>query len=418
MQMKRLGLLVLLVLLLPAVLGYAQDDGLDVGENAFGEVTAAGQVVSFALNNNSPQSVTIQVLALTEGFLPTVTIVDPAGVVQTTNVNPNNLTILETDAVLTVTGLYTIEVGSSNNSTGQFVISVQGGEAITPPLPLNIGVEEEGTLDTAAPTVQYTFDGVPSEILLLTIRSLSPTSGPFVILQHSETGEILAQVSTLLIGAQFRIPAGSQNYVLSLSQGAQTLADQYTVCLETESETARCPGEGAPTPTVGAPTATPIPIILPTLPTTGACVIATAGAGSVNVRSGPGLNFSIITVLPYTTFATVLGRLADSSWYNIDFNGTIGWVSGTVVRLGGDCSTVPTVTPPPPSATATPTGTLTVTATATTDPNATETATPPDETETIIPPGDPTMTATATETEIPPTEEPTATATNTEVPPT
>jgi uncharacterized protein YraI len=61
----------------------------------------------------------------------------------------------------------------------------------------------------------------------------------------------------------------------------------------------------------------------------------------VNIRSGPGLTFTVTSRLNTGQTATVLGRSVDSGWWLIDINGTRGWVFGLLVILSGDRSSVP-----------------------------------------------------------------------------
>jgi len=54
--------------------------------------------------------------------------------------------------------------------------------------------------------------------------------------------------------------------------------------------------------------------------------------GAVNIRSGPGLNFTVIGTLNADTVASIVGRNADSSWWQIKISGDdTGWVSNAVV---------------------------------------------------------------------------------------
>lgn len=95
---------------------------------------------------------------------------------------------------------------------------------------------------------------------------------------------------------------------------------------------------GCPTPvTPTQPTATDIP--LPELPTSGACVLATQGQTRVNVRSAPSTNDAIVGQIEPAGVYNVMGQttMPDGVWYQI----SSGWVAGFVVRLGGDCSTLP-----------------------------------------------------------------------------
>ena len=83
----------------------------------------------------------------------------------------------------------------------------------------------------------------------------------------------------------------------------------------------------------------------------GSCQVASAHGQSINVRSGPGTNFNIVTQLAPNMTGLVIGRLPDNSWFQANVGGVLGWVSATVVILGGNCAGVsvvnlPTAVPP------------------------------------------------------------------------
>ena len=78
------------------------------------------------------------------------------------------------------------------------------------------------------------------------------------------------------------------------------------------------------------------PPSLPDLPTSGACVLATIDADPVNIRQGTSTDTAIVGQISPLQVYSVIGRNADSSWFQIDG----GWVAGFVTRRGGDCSTL------------------------------------------------------------------------------
>ncbi|MEO8394969.1 MAG: SH3 domain-containing protein, partial [Chloroflexota bacterium] len=87
----------------------------------------------------------------------------------------------------------------------------------------------------------------------------------------------------------------------------------------------------------------------------------------LNLRTGPGINYNIISLLATGTVAPITGRVGDNSWYQIRVGVTTGWVSSAYVTLYGNCQNVgiPPIPPTPtPYFTATyqPTSTLTKTA--------------------------------------------------------
>lgn len=56
--------------------------------------------------------------------------------------------------------------------------------------------------------------------------------------------------------------------------------------------------------------------------------------GTINIRSGPGTNFDVIGTLNANVSIPVTGRNADDTWWQIEINnGSIGWVSDTVVQV-------------------------------------------------------------------------------------
>lgn len=114
---------------------------------------------------------------------------------------------------------------------------------------------------------------------------------------------------------------------------------------------------------------------------------------ATNVRAEASLSADPIDLLPANSLVSVVGRTAESDWWQIETDGGPGWVSATVVEFVGQESDVTLI-----QATATLTPTLTATPTRT--PTPTKTATPAP-TDTPSPTATPTDTATPTVTPTP-----------------
>ncbi|MBN1218015.1 MAG: SH3 domain-containing protein [Anaerolineae bacterium] len=74
--------------------------------------------------------------------------------------------------------------------------------------------------------------------------------------------------------------------------------------------------------------------------------------GAVNIRSGPGLNYTVMGTLNANTAMPIVGRNGDASWWQIEItNGAVGWVSDAVVSTSntGDVPMVESPAPPPAS---------------------------------------------------------------------
>lgn len=356
---------------------------VNIGENKTGEITAVAPTATYALTVSSPQLASLQVISLTPGFAPMLRILTFDGAVQQTVPNLNNATLIQTTAGFSTAGQYLLEVAGANGSIGQFVLSVQGGPELPPPVPLVVGLPISNAVQAEAPFQFFSFLASPSDVLVLSVKAdnvnnATPISGPLVTLRDTATNTILASSSTRLIGSRLRIPPGTINFLVEIAHGGSPVSEPFTICLAPENGTIVCPGDvpaisvvptSALPPTIAPPTATPY--VPPFIPPGGPCMVASSRGQSINIRSGPGLDFAIVGQLAPGITAPVQARLPDSSWYQINLNGLIGWVSATVVIAGGNCVGVTVATLPPP---ATPSGTLS-TSTATSTTTATATAT-------------------------------------------
>lgn len=66
----------------------------------------------------------------------------------------------------------------------------------------------------------------------------------------------------------------------------------------------------------------------------------------LNVRSGPGTNYSIVVALPGGSTVDIIGKNSDASWWFIAFNGNTGWVSAPFTT-SANTENVPLVDAPP-----------------------------------------------------------------------
>lgn len=108
------------------------------------------------------------------------------------------------------------------------------------------------------------------------------------------------------------------------------------------------------TPTVPAPTATHTPVPpkptatnTPALPTPTRTGVPTKAQPTLTVSvdtsvySGPGLDYAIVGSLEAGDTVVVVGRNADSSWWQIRFQGGTGWVPDTEVNASSGAYDVP-----------------------------------------------------------------------------
>lgn len=115
------------------------------------------------------------------------------------------------------------------------------------------------------------------------------------------------------------------------------------------------PAQATPIPqevTVIEATVTPEPTQEPPSPTPAPAARLTAGQ-NVNVRQGPGTNYSTIGSLRAGQSFEITGKNAAGDWWQITFNGQPGWVIANLVSASGDTDAVPVaqnIPQPPPTA--------------------------------------------------------------------
>ena len=75
-----------------------------------------------------------------------------------------------------------------------------------------------------------------------------------------------------------------------------------------------------------------VQVSVPNAPTTstGFSLRATA---NLNIRSGAGVTFSRLSILPNNATATIIARNANNTWWLVNYNGVTGWVSSSFIAL-------------------------------------------------------------------------------------
>lgn len=330
--MKRCLPLLFLLLLMAAPTALAQETIL-IGENKLGEISATNPQPAYLFNAQTNQTVEIEILGVSAGLAPTITLLTPQGAVLQFIGNPTNASSVKGTVTFTQAGTYTIQVATSNGSQGQFVISVTDTAPQIPPTPLNLDETVTGEV-ASTQRIAYSFTSAPDAPLVLNFTRVEGPLGLKVELNRADSTPV-ALLSSELLSTSLTLPPGDNiAYLLIITnETPDSLPIGYTLNLT----------KAAPTDTTA----------LPELPTTGACVLATQGQ-VINVRPGPGTNYNPpITTIPASGVYNVVGRNEDSSWWKINYGGGEGWVGGGVTRRGGNCSNVPVVSYPPPPPTET-----------------------------------------------------------------
>lgn len=119
---------------------------------------------------------------------------------------------------------------------------------------------------------------------------------------------------------------------------------------EADQPEAPAPEQQPAEPTV-EPTATPIPQPTDTPTPEGASINIVQ---NMNIRNGPSTDYPIVGAAAVGESFKILGRNQDSTWYQIEFSGNLGWIFGPLVEVLGNTNVIPFAQAPPAPPTPTP----------------------------------------------------------------
>lgn len=285
----------------------------------------------YTFNGMEGDLITARIISLTDGFSPTLSLNSPAQQqLASSSSDPFSpgASGARIDLRLTESGNHALLVGSIGGSQGNYVLTLDGAQT-PPPAMLTGALSPAEFLLTPEGTIEpFSFAANPDALLDFSLSA----DFAFTATVRTEDGRLVAILTgDTLQGASLQLAAGMETYEVMVTPLEDIIEGTVVAGLDTGPVTA---GPAAPDHSPAEPGA-PLPA--------DQCVVV-ASAGGVNVRSGPSTNFSAIGTLAPNAFAPATGIY--QNWYEIDYNGQIGWVSATVVTPNGPCDMLPAATPP------------------------------------------------------------------------
>lgn len=370
------SILVWLFLVVFGSVAFAQDaTPIQMEQNIIGELTIDASSAAYAFTTNGDETADIQVLALSPDFAPRFRVVNPAGVEIFVASNADSQSLLLGSVSFADAGVYTIEVSGENGALGQFVLSLQPGEALPEAVELIANQPVSDTVGGAAPIRVYHFSTTLTDSAVLTILSEKPDWGVLTSLYDETLGRTIATHDAGIHDVVYRLSPGEGSYRVEVRASGEPSDTAYSICFGT------CEGS-----LLASQTQEVTVLETPEVAAVN-CTVASATGGTINVRSGPGTQYTIIGNLAAAQTYPALGQLAGGGWFQVSLpNGQSGWIASSVTRLEGDCAGLAIVAAPgnaalaptqqptqPPAATQPSSSGSSPTATATLTPSATPT---------------------------------------------
>ena len=194
---------------------------ITIGGSATDELTATTPTIRFGFVIEEPQQVDIRLFPVTEGFVPTVTVIGPSGaqIVSSATLSEEGAIELMPDLRH---GIHQIVV---TGGTGRFLLLLEAVAPAAPPIPLLDGQITPGQVNSNQPLVTYSFSS-GFDPLIMVIDGGTGIFGPSVTLKDAATGDVLATIGDRMTGVQLRLPSPQTNYLLEVAlSGASTSTD-------------------------------------------------------------------------------------------------------------------------------------------------------------------------------------------------
>lgn len=341
MQKARYFLFLLLAMALSVAggVGMAQGGVLNYGDTQMHQISAESPQALFSFNGNADEVVTVYALGWIESFQPTLTVLGPTG--QLAFSNDDALTPMGNDARATVklpaAGAYSILVGSTTGSAGEFTIALRlttpGISTALSDAPVTLTIPPGGDKQT------YSISGSPEGTTSLQIASNTVDFGVAGYVSAPD-GQILMAFDGALPSVNITLPVNNTGmpYILVIHAADETQSGEVTI---------QAGGSGdstSTTPDTSTSTTTDQTTDSQNQPPADQCA-AVAGDGGLNVRSGPSTDYQVLTTIAPNGYLIVNGQ--NNGWYSGPISGgATGWVAGSVITLVGPCSNLAFVEAP------------------------------------------------------------------------
>jgi uncharacterized protein YraI len=180
----------------------------------------------------------------------------------------------------------------------------------------------------AEPTQVFTFNTDPSRLTSILIE-ITPVNADVQIEVRNATGKAIATLRTPLEHVCLTFGPGDELHEVTVVSLPETTGTVTITLSNAPCEFGEVTAQVTPAPTVQF---TPVTI-------EGAC--AASSPGNVNIRSGPGTDFSVVALLPASQPIEVIGQNEDGSWFAVQSEFVQGWVAAFVVVVTGPCDDLP-----------------------------------------------------------------------------
>lgn len=345
-RLKRHGLLSALLILALAFTGeltFAQASGvIAYGSAVTGTLSAEAPIAIYTFNANPGDLITAQVIAISPGLQPTLSLLSPTQQQLATGADDfysPGPGISRVSYRLVQTGTHFLTVGSVDGTGGEFVLRLDADGPVVA-TGLGPGTSTEANIPLGAPSQTYSFNADPAAPTTITIGTTDPDFAFTVEIRDADGQLVALLASGVLQSLSLTLAPGEGSYEVTVSALDPTMEGTVTFLVDAAPEdVVEVPpaGESVPsvTPTLSSSPSDPVP-------SSDVCQVTSGGNHSVNLRGGPGTAYAVVGSLEVGVYLDVLGYYSapDGVWYKVDY-GPEAWVRNDVAAATGPCDTLP-----------------------------------------------------------------------------
>jgi uncharacterized protein YraI len=307
---------------------------ISYGQGVLAQMIPGAPMLSYRFAGQAGDLVRADLIAFTPGLDPVLYLISPDGQPLAFSDNlPFSLT--PGDAGITFalpdSGTYALVAGQTNGTSGGYVLRLAGGPpAPAAPIPANvpIPIDDGAFMGTQRLSYLLAARDCPANV---TLAAAGADAVPMDARLLGPSGEAIAQVSGSVVRWVTGLAQGDSVYRFEAGQAGPSSAYTLTVSCASPDAPAQ-PAVTAMPETTAAPDAAAEDV-------SGTCTIT--APNNINIRSGPGTQYTVLGVVLAGTTRDVIGVSADGQWYVLPEDDILGLVSARVVTASGACDTLP-----------------------------------------------------------------------------
>ncbi len=331
-----LGVLLVVILLVSSSLGLAQGP-ITYGSSVVGSLSAEAPLGFHVFTGNAGDQINLLAVGITPNMAPAISLLGPdQQQLSSSSSDPfGTAGEVRISYRLQTAGLYTMLITNAASVPGDYLLRLNGRPAVPG---TTVSDQAAAVVEVApqSPVQVFAFAANPGASTIVTVATNSP-GFEFAVQWLDPSGQVAGtQSGSASQQVSLMVGPGEGVYEAHVASLTPDVPGAVTVSLGLGST----PSVQAPAPPVATEEVAPPQPSGASAPA-GVCSVNTDGV--VNLRSGPGTDYSIIGQLTAGNYLVITGMSGDGTWYMGDYFGQQAWVFTGVVGINGPCSGLPVV---------------------------------------------------------------------------